>query len=221
LIVIPISSETAEPWLLKRHYAQRLCPVTYAFGAYENSILLGVVTFGVPFSPQLKTGICGEDWKNNVLELNRLCCESRKNLASHLVGSALRCLPKPSVVVSFADTEQGHVGYIYQATNFIYTGLSAKRSNWKIKGKEHLHSGTIADLSRGKKDRAEWMRKEFGSNFYLEERSRKHRYVYFCGSRSQKKKMRSALRYEVESYPKGETQRYNADASINNQLILL
>ena len=51
-----------------------------------------------------------------------------------LVGRSLRLLPKPSVVVSYADTAQGHVGYVYQAANFIYTGLSAKRTDWKKTG---------------------------------------------------------------------------------------
>ena len=134
-----------------------------------------------------------------------------------LVGRSLRLLPKPSVVVSYADCAQGHVGYIYQATNFIYTGLSAKRTDWKIKGREHLHGATVADESRGQENRAEWMRAKYGDDFYLAERSRKHRYVYPVGSRAQKSKIIAALRYPVEPYPKGESRRYDCSVKIEKQ----
>jgi hypothetical protein len=128
--------------------------------------------------------------------------------------------PKPSVIVSYADTAQGHIGYVYQATNFLYTGLSAKRTDWKIKGREHLHSATVADESRGKEHRADWMREKYGDDFYLMDRPRKHRYVYFCGNKNQRNEMRSVLRYFVEPYPKGKSERYDASAEIETQGVL-
>jgi hypothetical protein len=221
IVVTEISAPEAEPWLLSRHYARRLCPISYAFGAWQDSKLQGVITYGTPASSPLRSGVCGEVWESHVVELNRLCCNSIKNLASILVGRSLSMLPKPLIVVSYADLEQGHVGYVYQATNFLYTGLSAKRTDWAIKGLEHLHGATIADESRGKENRAAWMREKYGDAFYLKERSRKHRYIYFCGNNKQKKQMRSALRYTVESYPKGDTRRYDASAKIDTQMRLL
>lgn len=221
IVVNQIPAKEAEPWLLARHYAKRMCPISYAFGAWRGSILVGVVTYGTPASAPLRGGVCGDEWSDKVLELNRLCCENSKNVASTLVGRSLRLLPKPSVVVSYADTAQGHVGYIYQATNFIYTGLSAKRTDWKIKGREHLHGATVADESRGQENRAEWMRAKYGDDFYLEDRPRKHRYVYLCGDKQQRTAMRSALRYAVEPYPKGESRRYDASGTIETQMALL
>lgn len=212
--VLPIPSEDTYSWLLSRHYAKRLCPISHAFAAFRESKMIGVVTYGVPFSPPLRVGVCGEKWSQSVLELNRLCCENTKNTASRLVGVSLRLLPKPSVIVSYADTEHGHVGYVYQSTNFIYTGLSAKRTDWKIKGREHIHGGTIADESYGQENRADWMREKYGDDFYLQDRPRKHRYIYFCGTKQQVKAMRSDLRYEVEPYPKGESQRYDATGAV-------
>lgn len=217
LVVTAIPAKEAKPWLLQRHYARRMCPISYAFGAYNGTKLVGVVTYGTPASATLREGVAGKEWAAHVLELNRLCCVSEKNLASRLVGQSLRMLPKPSLVVSYADTAQGHVGYIYQATNFLYTGLSAKRTDWKIKGREHLHGATVADESRGQANRAEWMREKYGDDFYLEDRPRKHRYVYACGNKKQRAAMLDALRYAVEPYPKGESRRYDADATIELQ----
>ena len=141
---------------------------------------------------------------DRVLELNRLCIEENKpNLASFFVSASLKLLPRPKAIISFADTEQGHLGTVYQACNFIYCGLSAKRTDWKVRGKEHLHGQTIADEFRGQPDRARLMRQKYGEDFYLAPRPRKHRYVYFVGSKGERRKMRNALRYKQQPFPKG------------------
>jgi hypothetical protein len=220
LKVLPINSFEVEPWLLRKHYAKRMCPISYAFGLYDQEKLIGIVTYGIPSSSSLRMGICGFDYIENVMELNRLCCENQPNMASMLVGRSLQMLPKPLIVVSYADTKQGHVGYVYQATNFIYTGLSAKRTDWKIKGMEHLHGATIADMSRGQENRANWMREKFGNDFYLEDRSRKHRYIFLLGSKTEKKAMSKALKYKIEPYPKGKSKRYDAGGEVQTQQLL-
>ncbi len=216
-----IPTSEAEPFLLVRHYARRNCPISFAFGLYRERELIGVVTYGTPASSPLRIGIAGEQWASIVLELNRLCCESGRNMASTLVGRSLRKLPKPSIVVSFADTEQGHVGYVYQATNFIYTGLSAKRTDWKIKGMEHLHGATVADMSRGQENRAEWMREKFGEDFYLQDRARKHRYIFVHAQGSKRAQIIASLNYKSEPYPTGESRRYDVSASISAQMRLI
>ena len=218
--VLPINSFEVEPWLLRKHYAKRMCPISYAFGLYDQEKLIGIVTYGIPSSSSLRMGICGFDYIENVMELNRLCCDNQPNMASMLVGRSLQMLPKPLIVVSYADTKQGHVGYVYQATNFIYTGLSAKRTDWKIKGMEHLHGATIADMSRGQENRANWMREKFGDDFYLEDRSRKHRYIFLLGNKNEKKTMSKALKYKIEPYPKGESKRYDAGGEVQTQQLL-
>lgn len=216
---MPIQSFEAAPWLLKKHYAKRIPSISYAFGLYESGVLVGVCTYGTPSAAPLRDGVAGPENAKYVLELNRLCIDSTiKNAASMLVGRSLQMLPKPSIVVSYADTEQEHVGYVYQACNFIYTGLSAKRTDWKIKGMEHLHGQTIADISRGcTGSRADFMRQKFGSDFYLEDRPRKHRYIYVTGKN---KKLQSSIRYAKEPYPKGATKRYDASAAIESQGLL-
>ena len=218
IVVRRVDPADVHPWLLNRHYARRLCPISHAFAAFNGQTMIGVVTYGTPVSSTLKDGVCGEKYASNVLELNRLCCESIKNLASVIVGRSLAMLPKPSVVVSYADTGQGHVGFIYQATNFVYTGLSAKFKDPMVKGMEHKHHTTIGDEGRGHDSRIEFLREKYGAeNVYYIERDRKHRYVFFVGSKTQKKDMAKSLNYQAEPYPKGESKRYDASAEINGQ----
>ena len=118
--VRPIKKAECKPWLLKKHYARRMPSIMYAFGLYDNNELVGVCTYGMTANSKLNELI-----KNvTCLELNRLCVESKeKNASSFLVGNSLKALPRPTVVISYADTKQNHIGYIYQATNWIYTGL--------------------------------------------------------------------------------------------------
>lgn len=218
IVVRRVEAEDVYPWLLKRHYARRLCPISHAYGAFEDENMIGIVTYGMPLSSTLKDGLCGIEWADKVLELNRLCCESRKNLASIIVGRSLAMLPRPSIVVSYADTGQGHVGFVYQATNFFYTGLSAAFKDPMVKGMEHKHHTTIGDEGRGHESRVEFLREKYGAeNVYYIERDRKHRYVYFCASKTDTKKLRSALKYRIEAYPKGETKRYDASGQITGQ----
>ena len=215
-----IPSVEARPWILNRHYAKRMCPISYAFGIYEKGNMIGVVTYGTPLSSTLRDGVCGKEWSNNVLELNRLCCDNTKNVASMLVGRSLNMLPKPSIVVSYADQGQGHVGYVYQATNFIYTGLSAKFKDPMVKGMEHKHHTTIGDEGRGHASRVEYLREKYGSdNVYYVERARKHRYIFFVGSKTDKWKMRKAMKYQEEDYPKGKSKNYDV-SSVQTQSVL-
>ena len=213
-----IKTDEIKEWLLHKHYAKRLCSVSFAFGLFEGLQLIGVCTFGKPASPSLCVGVCGSGNSEFVYELNRLCVNNGlpKNTLSYFVSQCLKMLP-PLIIVSYADTSQNHNGYIYQATNWIYTGLSAKRTDWKVKGKEHLHGITIADEFRGKANRVLLLKKKYGDSFYLKDRPRKHRYIYFVGSKTQRKKWRQKLNYKEQPYPKGENKRYDSSHKVTVQ----
>lgn len=214
--ILPIKNEETYPWLLQKHYAKRIPQIMFAFGLYEENELVGIVTYGIPASPALCMGICGKEYSDKVLELNRVCLlNNDKNQASFLVANSIKLLPKPSIVVSYADTGKGHIGYVYQATNFLYTGLSANRVDWTVKGLEHKHSKTLSDGMT-----LESIKEKYGDNFYYSERSRKHRYIYFHGNKTQKKKMNSLLKYGIEPYPKGNSQKYDSGSAVETQGLL-
>jgi hypothetical protein len=214
--VLPINAYEAEPWLLEKHYAKRLPMIMYAFGLYEDDNLIGVVTYGLPGSPMVARGICGKEHSTIVIELNRLCLlNNDKNQASFLVANSMKLLPKPTIVISYADTGHGHVGYVYQACNFIYLGLSFKFFNWNVKGKENVHNRHLAQGMT-----LELMKEKYGDDFYYSERPRKHRYIFICGNKYQKKQLVALLKYEIQPYPKGETARYDSGTSVKTQQLL-
>lgn len=209
-IVKPIDGYLCKEWCLKKHYARRLPPIEYAFGLWDkNGIMQGIITYGTPVSNTLRNLW---DNKYKLMELNRLVINEglEKNILSFLVAQSLNKLPKPLVLVSYADTSKNHHGYIYQATNWIYTGLSAVFKDYYVRGMEHLHNGTIMDMSRGKENRVDWLRKKFGENLIMIDRPRKHRYFYFIGNKKECKQMKQMLPYNIEKYPKGDNIRYDA-----------
>lgn len=186
-------------WLLNKHYAKRIPSISYAFGLYKNKVLRGVCTFGSPPSNALCIGVCGKDYSSSVIELNRLCVDemSEKNITSYFLSSCLKRLPTELIIVSYADTSMNHHGYIYQATNWIYTGLSAKRTERYDPDNPNKHSKTVTETM----------------NYFdlaIRERPQKHRYIYFNGSKSFKKKMNRLLNYNIHPYPKGNNKRYDA-----------
>lgn len=155
-------------------------------------------TFGVPASHPLCVGIAGEKNAHNVLELNRLCFlpgQNKKNYASYLVSQSLKQLPNGTFVVSYADTAWTHVGYVYQATNFYYSGLSAKRN-------DRYQPNGLHPRAYDKNNHSDLM----------QTRSRKHRYIYLVGNKSTRKRMLRELKYPISrEYPKGDEKRYDTE----------
>lgn len=187
---------------MQKHYAKRLPSISFAYGLYEENVLTGIVTYGMPASPFLCIGVCGKQNKEYVIELNRLCVDSTtKNATSFLVSNSLQMLPKPSIVVSYADTAQNHVGYIYQACNFLFTGTTKERTD--MAGNDGAHS-----------------RHNKGDINNRINRSAKHRYVFFVGSKTQKQKLKKELMYQILEYPKGKSERYDASAKVEIQQLL-
>lgn len=196
-----IDYQTAMDIVVNKHYLRRKCPCSYAFGLFnkKSEEILGVVIYGVSPSSTLLKGICGPEEAKNVYELNRLWVDDSvpKNGESFLVSNTMRLLDR-EIIVSFADTSQNHTGYIYQACNFMYTGLSAKFKDPKVKGLENQHHATYANGLTNQQ-----VIEKFGAeNVYFVDRPRKHRYIYFNTSKTRRKTLHKKLRYKVLPYPK-------------------
>jgi hypothetical protein len=122
LAVQEIFAKEAQEIVVKHHYLHRRTNVSYAFGLFFEGRLVGVCTFGCPPSRHLQMGACPSN-PSLVIELNRLWVsdEMGRNSESWFISRALKMLP-PRIVVSYADTKFGHIGYMYRASNFNYAG---------------------------------------------------------------------------------------------------
>lgn len=202
-----IAPEQTADWLLHKHYAKRIPQISEAFGLYDQVVLRAVCTFGSPCRYYNNGEFVFYDYAVPTMELNRLCIEEgmEKNALSFFIGSIFKQLRKPLCLVSYADARKYHHGYIYQATNWLYTGLSEIHdAEYIINGKE-VHSRTLT--GKGITAPKEWAR---ASNVERTKEGLKHRYFYFIGSKKEKTLMRARFRFAVLPYPKGDNIRYDA-----------
>jgi len=214
-LIKKITYQEAMEIVVNKHYMKRKGPCSHAFGLFEREKLqgglqldlfnkhedrlVGVVTYGVSASSTLLRGVCGDDEAKNVYELTRLWIEDStpKNAESYFIGNTIKTLDR-EIVVSFSEIAQGHVGTVYQASNFFYCGLSAKFRDPKVKGLEHKHHTSYAHGMNMAQ-----VREKYGAeNVYYVDRPRKHRYVFFNAKKKRRKELIGKLKYKIESYPK-------------------
>ncbi len=198
LRVIPISFQAAKTVLVKHHYLHSLPGGTkLVFGVFQEERLLGTMTFGSgPFNAHaLVAGAQPDD----CMTLTRLWLsdELPANSESRTLGVALRAIRKHTSVkfiVSYADPSQGHLGTIYQATGWIYTGLSSAMPLYDLGDGKARHSRSLSH-TYGTHSVKHFT--DHGVDIKLVLQSPKHRYVYFLDQN-----WRHRLTAPILPYPK-------------------
>ena len=211
-----IDSKTAMAIIVKNHYSRRTVGAKHCYGLFASEDLVGCIVYSQPASYTLCKGVCGQEYSKHVLELSRLVVlTNEKNAASFLIAASLKKLGN-AVVVSYADCNEhvGHVGYVYQATNWIYTGQGNAEPVWL-----HPETGDVISYTRrhiDKKAQAlgfEW------TDLKKKQQVGKHRYVTFCGTKGFKKKAKQNLKYKQHPYPKGPSRRHQIESNTDSGLV--
>ena len=128
-----------------------------------------------------------------VCELTRVALTHHRVAVSQLVSTAISMLrkhcPSMRLIVSYADPEQGHVGAIYQAGNWLYVGKSNAQREC-VKNGVAVHKRTVVSVYGSIKGFAP-------SAIYW-----KHKYLYPLD-----KAMRRRIEPLRQPYPKRESVR--------------
>lgn len=219
LRVIPLASNRAMKLVEEFHYSRRRVGAKFCFGLLDDDHLSGCCVFSVPASYTLCNGVCGKSYRKQVIELSRLVVTTQqKNAASFLIGSSLRLLAEKGdwIIVSYADCNShvGHVGYVYQATNWIYTGQGSSEPKWR-----HPETGEVISFTRRHIDTKAERYGLTWRDLVKDEQVGKHRYVTFAGSKLFKRCARNALNYPALPYPKGETHRHEAVKQLRDRML--
>jgi len=147
-------------------------------GAWEDGKYIGAVIFGrgannnmlKPFGLNADQGC----------ELVRIALTKHKTPVSKIMALAIKFLAKSNkglkLIVSYADADQNHHGGIYQATNWIYSGLmnAGTMGAFIIKGKK-THPKSVH--SKGVKQSIDEVRKHLDPNATIFYTKGKHRYL--------------------------------------------
>jgi hypothetical protein len=107
------------------HYSRKMPRSKLArIGVWEDERFVGAVIFGVGATPEI-----GKPYglvQTEICELVRVALTDHRVPVSRVVAIAVRLLkramPGLRLIVSFADTSQGHHGGIYQAAGWTFVG---------------------------------------------------------------------------------------------------
>ena len=141
------SHAAAKHAVMRWHYSRALPAFKICrLGCWEDGRFVGAILYGVGANRHIARPFGLKDVE--VCELVRVAlAPGRKHPTSRCVAISLRMLKRQSpglrLVVSYADAGQGHVGTIYQATNWIFLG-AATQPYLKVKGKV-VHPRTLYD----------------------------------------------------------------------------
>ena len=180
------------------HYS-KTCPTGKQnyLGVWEDDIFTGVVLFG-----RGATSTLGKKFGCNqfeTTELVRIAMKDHATPISRLVSIAIAFLkrsnPGLKIIISFADPDHGHIGAIYQAGNWFYTGMSSPDKQYFYQGRWQ-HSREIRGGAFGGKRKL----KDY-SKLPIKIAPGKHRYVMPLD-----KKMRKQIEPLRKPYPKRPTE---------------
>ena len=179
LQVNPIPISVARQLIEREHYLHSLPGGTcLSFGVFIGGSLLGAMTFGV--GPTNAYSLVEDAKPDDCLTLTRLWLSDAlpHNSESRVLGIVLRSLKRHTSIkflVSYADPAQGHLGIIYQANNWLYTGLSEAMPLYDVGDGKLRHSRS---LSHGYGTHSVQHFARHGIKVKLAPQSAKHRYVY-------------------------------------------
>ena len=199
-----ITKSQAEEFVTKKHYSRRAPIFWEGFGLVIDGMIEGVAVYGQPSPPIQRHAFKERDFR--LYELSRVVVQTdMKNAASFLVGRSLQMLSeKPCAVVSYADSEWGHCGIIYQATNWAYTGSTVSHDHAYIVDGKRVHPMTLRDM--GITDPKRWAKE---NGIKTSPPMAKHRYFCAVGSAKDKRRIMASLSYPaVKEYPKMDAARY-------------
>ena len=127
------------------HYSRRMPKSKLArIGVWEGGQFVGAIVFGVGATPEIGKPYSLQ--QTEICELVRVALRDHAVPVSRMLAVAVRLLrrdmPGLRLVVSFADTSQGHHGGIYQAAGWVYVGSEeyhAYRVNGEVVHPRRLH----------------------------------------------------------------------------------
>lgn len=113
--------------VMRFHYSKTMPPCGCAFSVFNDAgEWCGVIVYSKGASN--KIAMPYKLVQGQVIELVRVALNGKQESTSKAVAISLHLVkklnPLVKLIVSYADTGQQHLGIIYQATNFIYTGVS-------------------------------------------------------------------------------------------------
>jgi len=131
-VVREISYDEAKNLILGNEWLGNMGITEFAFGLFFGCHLAGTVCFGRTAGA---TSICGQDNSEKVVTLCRGACVhwAHVHSASFLISEACRQMTKKgyNVFVAYSDPAANEVGTVYQASNWLYCGMTRPKKRFR------------------------------------------------------------------------------------------
>lgn len=204
LTVKQIDCKTARGYIAAFHYSKTMPDSTrFVYGLFYNDLICGVCSFGMGCGKNQYTAIYPDVKNGEYIELTRLWLEDSlgKNSESFFISKSIKLLPPIKFVVSFLDLKQGHYGYIYQATNFIYLGVNSGGKMLVTEDGVEKHPRLLGIYRMRHPEYKDYTNEELMNllGYKYVEGGKKFRYVYFRDKKLQKKLGLKSLPYPKEN----------------------
>lgn len=137
------------------HYSRRLSKARNVYiGVWEAGRFIGAVVFGIGSGNVTNGAQYGLARAYEMAELTRVALARHLVPVSKIVAVALRMVRRQSpglrLVISMADPAQGHIGSIYQAGGWIYTGQTKTDVEYLFRGQwVHHRTATSGGSAAG------------------------------------------------------------------------
>ena len=196
----PISPTVAKTLVVQHHYQHSYPGGTkLSFGVFLGSQLKGAITLGI--GSYLAHSLVDQATLDDCLTLTRMWLSdslphNSESKALSLVLRSLRRYTGMKFIITYADPLIGHVGTVYQATGWLYTGLSSATPLYDIGDGISRHSRTLAHSLGSHSIR---YLSQHGLYVKLVPQLPKHRYIKFLDVKWQYR-----LLVPVLPYPKKE-----------------
>jgi hypothetical protein len=201
-----IGKDLAKVVIEKNHYSHKIPQaIKFRFGMYLDGTLRGVAIFSIPSNMHAITSVFRNENQSIVIELSRFFTEDNtpRNFESKCLSMMLAYLRENTdydVVLSYADPNYKHIGYLYQATNFKYIGESSKEVRYLLPSGELI---TRRGLGRSSGDtEREHSKRLIECGARKIKMDGKHKYIYFICNRRRKGELMSKMKCELLAYPK-------------------
>jgi hypothetical protein len=164
-------------------------------GVWEDKKFIGCVLFSR--GGTLQIGMPYNLNQDQVCELTRIALTNHKHPVTEIISKAIKCLklnsPNLKLIVSYADSNQNHLGIIYQASNWIYEGHREVTPPSIIINGEKIHARSV-NAKYGTAS-LKWLKENVDPNAKYAKDKGRHKYLYPLNKMLRKKLMKLSKPY--------------------------
>jgi len=215
-IIEEISFDQAKNIIEKYEWLGTMGTTEISYGLICGGAIVGVACFGRTAGTNASSSVFGQDRDVGVMTLCRGACVhfAHEHSASHLISAACQNIADKGIakaLLAYSDPEAGEIGTVYQACNWIYTGMTSPTEKFRTPAGDVKDARLVSAYTRDrrggvmkyKRSRAEQKIIMINSGHTFFKGHSKHRYIgVYGGTPSEKRGLLKKVKYGSHPYPK-------------------